>query len=453
MPYKCSVKRCRSNYDSTNEKVSMFQFPTDDKLKSKWLNNIELNSKLTNSSRVCIKHFKSSDIEASFRRSVLKPYAIPVRHLYQQPELSDQVYDDQDESAELGETDSDLIHTFEQFSKNVDEMSEDFIEHWNIYTQPDGVCFYRLTSDENFIDVNMSFKILVNNDMRVKIYSNGIEASDEELMWTLVDSRLLNWSQFERILLRYQNEPEILRKNQPTKYLQNALEALDLVQREELQEKIDLIKIQIVWLLEFASALPDLEQPLQCDTIEPVEDEQALDESYDHVVETLEEFLEYEDTENELEATVKSDYYKEPPIEVCPPDVDESDRVQSDISGDEEERIIEYEDPLKCPNCLITLMSENGFQSHTKTCKVKRDLNLPVRRSKLPDSIQPTKPDVNVCDVCGKSFGTIKALKEHMKMHNKALRKKCPHCDLVIFSGVLMRHIKAVHDRVKPHKW
>jgi THAP domain len=37
MPLKCSVKDCKSNYDTTTEKVTVFAFPSDQELLEKWL--------------------------------------------------------------------------------------------------------------------------------------------------------------------------------------------------------------------------------------------------------------------------------------------------------------------------------------------------------------------------------------------------------------------------------
>jgi hypothetical protein len=38
MPYKCSIKDCRSNFDSTAEKVTVFGFPKEEEILTKWLN-------------------------------------------------------------------------------------------------------------------------------------------------------------------------------------------------------------------------------------------------------------------------------------------------------------------------------------------------------------------------------------------------------------------------------
>lgn len=52
MPSNCSVPHCRGNYDEEN-KVTVFQFPTDEKMKKLWLQHISReNFQPTKNSRV-----------------------------------------------------------------------------------------------------------------------------------------------------------------------------------------------------------------------------------------------------------------------------------------------------------------------------------------------------------------------------------------------------------------
>ncbi|GBO38635.1 hypothetical protein AVEN_122173-1 [Araneus ventricosus] len=71
MPCKCSVPACRGNYDASN-KVAVFNFPNDERLREKWLHaiprkdfNITKNYKINFSIgffRVCEKHFKDGEV-------------------------------------------------------------------------------------------------------------------------------------------------------------------------------------------------------------------------------------------------------------------------------------------------------------------------------------------------------------------------------------------------------
>lgn len=51
MPYKCCVPHCRGNYDVEN-KVTVFQFPSDENLKAVWINKISRDFQVTKNSRV-----------------------------------------------------------------------------------------------------------------------------------------------------------------------------------------------------------------------------------------------------------------------------------------------------------------------------------------------------------------------------------------------------------------
>ena len=52
MVYKCCVPNCRGNYDSEN-KVRVFRFPADDRVKNVWLQHISRKDFVpTKSSRV-----------------------------------------------------------------------------------------------------------------------------------------------------------------------------------------------------------------------------------------------------------------------------------------------------------------------------------------------------------------------------------------------------------------
>lgn len=147
MPYKCSVKGCRSNYDSTNEKVSVFQFPTDENLRKKWLEMVQLNSEvLTNSSRVCCKHFDDQDIENSnnSRRNLLKSCAVPrieiidksPRVHMMQDEFVESIIEIEYEKASLD--DGGKINNFTYFCEALEQFHESIFEHWNIFTHEKG---------------------------------------------------------------------------------------------------------------------------------------------------------------------------------------------------------------------------------------------------------------------------------------------------------------------------
>ncbi|KAF2882524.1 hypothetical protein ILUMI_23660 [Ignelater luminosus] len=62
----CCVPACRSNYDQESEKVSVFSFPKDPNLQSKWIKAIcREDFIITKNSKVCKLHFRDVDIETT----------------------------------------------------------------------------------------------------------------------------------------------------------------------------------------------------------------------------------------------------------------------------------------------------------------------------------------------------------------------------------------------------
>lgn len=58
MPRKCSVGFCKSNYDSTMEKIRVYSFPTDEEEKQKWLNVLPNRiEKVTRYIGICANHW------------------------------------------------------------------------------------------------------------------------------------------------------------------------------------------------------------------------------------------------------------------------------------------------------------------------------------------------------------------------------------------------------------
>ena len=64
MGYSCCVPGCKSNYkDEPN--VTVFKFPSIGELRLIWLQNIPRKyDKITQSTRVCIKHFEDKDMHS-----------------------------------------------------------------------------------------------------------------------------------------------------------------------------------------------------------------------------------------------------------------------------------------------------------------------------------------------------------------------------------------------------
>lgn len=109
-----------------------------------------------------------------------------------------------------------IINNISSFMTGLESQKQSpWKSHWNIFEQRDGICFYRLSRDKHFKNVTMSFKILVNNLMKMTMYKNEVEADHSELNWILKHSQLEHWSQFYRLMEYYQQEPQIKLRSDP----------------------------------------------------------------------------------------------------------------------------------------------------------------------------------------------------------------------------------------------
>ena len=65
MGYSCCVPGFKSNYKKDEPNVTVFKFPSIGELRQKWLQNIPRKfEKITQSTRVCIKHFENKDVHS-----------------------------------------------------------------------------------------------------------------------------------------------------------------------------------------------------------------------------------------------------------------------------------------------------------------------------------------------------------------------------------------------------
>ena len=63
--YSCCVPGFKSNYKKDKPIVTVFKCPSIGELRQKWLQNIpRMFDKITQSTRVCIKHFEDKDVHS-----------------------------------------------------------------------------------------------------------------------------------------------------------------------------------------------------------------------------------------------------------------------------------------------------------------------------------------------------------------------------------------------------
>lgn len=143
---------------------------------------------------------------------------------------------------------ADLIKDFESFRAGVasSDEQETWREYWNIFEEADLICFYHLSRDVYSNSISISFKILVDSQMRVTIFRNEIQADSKELDWVTKDSTLKYWSQFSRLIDYYQTAPDILRTSKPGFHIERALAILeDISPWEDINGAVSSAKDQL----------------------------------------------------------------------------------------------------------------------------------------------------------------------------------------------------------------
>ena len=409
MPFKCSVKGCNSNYDSTKEKVPVFKLPSDPEQKAKWLQNLKI--KETKFSRVCSKHFHSSEFGSSLKRTFLKAGAVPFG------DGIDKVEEVEEYEAE------DLVYGFEDFCAKLDEFLQNSVADWNVYVHSDGVCFYHLEPKDDFADVNLSLKIVIDKKMKIRLYKFDSEVYIDELKDTVSDGILKTWDQLTDIIGSFQHCSTALVNPdaETSSLLKKANEALRRIGDPELREQIDVIQEQI-------ELLSGQVEPLFFTV---------------HIVDRNEEFLDEEDEE-----TISQDLETVGDDQMDCQQMDDDQEVYDDVIAEEfDEEIIQnesdeqeaLEDPLKCHNCLITFKSDNGLMSHQKTCKTP----IPNITTKEPNPKFLKFPQRPL------------KLKVYSQNPDTSNRIKCSHCNIFVLKSIYERHTISAHGIKRPgtHLW
>lgn len=363
--------------------------------------------KVTHSSRVCVRHFNPEDIKMSNKhRSVLVQNAVPVSNEHiilseSESEVEEEEETDEElEQEELMEPEhtqtelitnahedfieeEEILFTFEDFSAKVDEKQDNIAENWNIYSHPNAICFYRLANvEENFNNLNITYKIIVSNDMRVKLFDGDAEASCKELTWAMTSPYLQNFEQFEEILDYYRQEPEILHKKTPMKNLHKAFDLLDHVTIEELQQDIEQAKLLLNMIIDNAQQLGQTDEEEEEREEHIFKEEQTIETTEDQIIDD-------------------GTHFDEP--------MDGMEEIVVDVA---QKTKIDSKEPRKCQNCKIVCLSDTGYEAHLKTCNnpiVGIDSIKKEKKSKKhikEESFESTKSYT-------RKFGTLKNPKLH----------------------------------------
>jgi hypothetical protein len=117
------------------------------------------------------------------------------------------------------------IQNIHELVAKMDETKIPWRSSWSMFVHEDGLCVYKMGSNDNFRDVYMSFKIVIDQELRVSIYKENVRASIHELDWVLQDSKLEYLSQFWKLLDYYFIEPDIMEENSSNQAPSHAFES------------------------------------------------------------------------------------------------------------------------------------------------------------------------------------------------------------------------------------
>ena len=232
MPDHCCVPGCRGNYRATKdhpfEKVSVFTFPSDPELRSKWLRMIPRENLTVGAKTVvCEKHFAEQFIVRvdsvtradgsvlSVRRKTptLTKDAYPSifpnlpAHLSEEPPAKRKTPDTR--RAEISARDEQLfsdflvddkIATYEELCGRISETVSDY-QHWITVKESDAVCLCNITFTET---PRMRVVIRINKQMLVSVYNGELKLDSSALEWILGKSCTLTlWSQLTNLLSHF----------------------------------------------------------------------------------------------------------------------------------------------------------------------------------------------------------------------------------------------------------
>lgn len=467
------VKDCPSSRGLCTRKISLFSLPKDPITYAKWCEKVDLkiqrNSQARHRDVICSLHFAENCIVLTGSNSPRLTWAaIPLEFKQNGQKILSLDYDEANEEEDLTATnirtepqeevvgtvkrttrhDSDQINSFDEFCNGLNkEHREIWAQNWNVFDEPDFVCFYRVSKNAlNYRDIAISFRITVHSDMVVTVFDNENEASPDELNWILTASKLQLWTQFHNLIQYYSSEPDIVPKSNTYYLMMKALESLNTI---KTTAKIDSMIDPIKTLLR---NVVDQIDPLSNDVLikdEPemeitehskvFEEQFILDERYGQLIPNSDTAIIVESLDDEIiEDDPKS--LKIKPIK----------RQSKQYTPRANKPTIECE-PQECKICQKICQTPQKLKMHVYNCHVCLLFKY-INFLKLNNfAFQPETSFC--CDFCGKIFKSMKLLKCHMSRHDPSARKKCPHCDDVMLAESLWRHIRVRHQKLRPYNW
>jgi hypothetical protein len=225
MPLKCCVPGCNSNYDGTEESVTVYRFPDATREPERlllWKRKIPReNLEVTQNSRVCIKHFaerfliRTFDFIGKNGERELRPYpkltddAYPtifpnlsahlsssVPSVRKNPDQRRQAREQRDSDCLKEYLDTDCISRFDILQANITAKVAEYDSNnvWQVVLRDKVIYVHTFDcSSEYFLAVATSFA--VREDMSVSLFCKGRECTNELKGLFNTTMLLERWSQ------------------------------------------------------------------------------------------------------------------------------------------------------------------------------------------------------------------------------------------------------------------
>jgi hypothetical protein len=284
------------------------------------------------------------------------------------------------------QADSDRIHDFESFANDYEDKTPAAIrENWN------------------------QFKVVVDQNMRVVVFSSDTAADSPELDWILPNSQKLEkWSQLHCILEHYAAESPIKGKPNAFHFVKQALESLNKI--EENRDIVDPIK----GLLQLA--LIRIEKAAIAFEMVKLESNKKSEVFYDeceveYLEETVEEVLEVDEQENEKVEMIEA----------------------------EDVEIIEAEE---IPVEVIEITDDEEPEVKPQAAKPQAKTKQKSKKQKLSEQFVMTEEYQKMAE----ERKLQNELRKQKRIEARKTLKDCPHCDKKNFTGrQLMNHFYNNH--------
>lgn len=96
---------------------------------------------------------------------------------------------------------------------------------------------------------------------------------------------------------------------------------------------------------------------------------------------------------------------------------------------------------FKCPHCPKTFINPKTLGTHMRDAHLKE-----LTDKTTADDAKPRKTDHQSCSYCGKFFGQMRQLSEHLKLHTSDARHPCTTCNMTFRLKIsLNMHVAKVH--------